>query len=273
LDDTDPGARARLPPTDRHDGNRLCRCIPVVLVFRRGQVSHPVLSDVPHLGFGHGWLHDRADRLHAQHRACHAFYLACDRLGATGLGTHALLPGAGIAAGIAAPGRKPAPAGARNGGMNMARSSETIEPRGRAHGQSPLLGGATFELRHRLARVAWSTCWLLFARWTPPQLQPLRRLVLRAFGADIHPTAMVRSSVKIWWPGNLKMGVRASMGPGAICYNVAPVTIEDFALVSQRAHLCTGTHDIDDPDFPLRARPISIGRSAWVAAEAFVGPG
>ncbi len=157
--------------------------------------------------------------------------------------------------------------------MNMARSSETIEPRGRAHGQSPLLGGATFELRHRLARVAWSTCWLLFARWTPPQLQPLRRLVLRAFGADIHPTAMVRSSVKIWWPGNLKMGVRASMGPGAICYNVAPVTIEDFAIVSQRAHLCTGTHDIDDPDFPLRARPISIGRSAWVAAEAFVGPG
>lgn len=155
----------------------------------------------------------------------------------------------------------------------MARSSETIEPRGRAHGQSPLLGGATFELRHRLARVAWSTCWLLFARWTPPQLQPLRRLVLRAFGADIHPTAMVRSSVKIWWPGNLKMGVRASMGPGAICYNVAPVTIEDFAIVSQRAHLCTGTHDIDDPDFPLRARPISIGRSAWVAAEAFVGPG
>lgn len=155
----------------------------------------------------------------------------------------------------------------------MARSSETIEPRGRAHGQSPLLGGATFELRHRLARVAWSTCWLLFARWTPPQLQPLRRLVLRAFGADIHPTAMVRSSVKIWWPGNLKMGVRASMGPGAICYNVAPVTVEDFAIVSQRAHLCTGTHDIDDPDFPLRARPISIGRSAWVAAEAFVGPG
>jgi putative colanic acid biosynthesis acetyltransferase WcaF len=155
----------------------------------------------------------------------------------------------------------------------MARYSETVEPRGRAHGRSPLLGGATFELRHRVARVAWSTCWILFARWTPPQLQPLRRLVLRAFGADIHPTAMVRSSVKIWWPANLKMGERASLGPGAICYNVAPVTIEDFAIVSQRAHLCTGTHDIDDPDFPLRARPIKVGRNAWVAAEAFVGPG
>ncbi|MBX9466067.1 MAG: putative colanic acid biosynthesis acetyltransferase [Aquamicrobium sp.] len=155
----------------------------------------------------------------------------------------------------------------------MTRSSHTIEPKGRAHGQSPLLGGATFELSHRLARVLWSSCWFAFARWTPPQLQPLRRLVLCAFGADIHPTATVRSSVKIWWPGNLKMGAHASLGPGAICYNVAAVTIEDFAIVSQRAHLCTGTHDIDDPGFPLRARPISIGRSAWVAAEAFVGPG
>jgi putative colanic acid biosynthesis acetyltransferase WcaF len=136
-----------------------------------------------------------------------------------------------------------------------------------------LLGGATFELRHRLTRVLWSSCWFVFARWTPPQLQPLRRLVLLAFGADIHATATVRSSVKIWWPGNLTMGAHASMGPGAVCYNVAPVTIEDFAIVSQRAHLCTGTHDIDDPAFPLRARPINIGRGAWVAAEAFVGPG
>lgn len=155
----------------------------------------------------------------------------------------------------------------------MARSHETAEPKGRIHGRSPLLGGATFGLRHRLMRIAWSACWLVAARWTPPQLQPLRRFVLSAFGADIHPTAIVRSSVKIWWPANLTMGAHASMGPGAICYNVAPVVIEDFAIVSQRAHLCTGTHDIDDPDFPLRARPISIGRSAWVAAEAFVGPG
>jgi putative colanic acid biosynthesis acetyltransferase WcaF len=139
--------------------------------------------------------------------------------------------------------------------------------------RSPLTGGATFGLRHRLARVAWSACWLLFARWTPPQLHAPRRWVLRAFGADIHPTAIVRSSVRIWWPGNLHMGAHASMGPGVVCYNVAPISIGDFAIVSQRAHLCTGTHDVDDPAFPLRARPISIGRRGWVAAEAFVGPG
>ncbi|UWU72837.1 hypothetical protein N2602_30970 [Bradyrhizobium sp. NC92] len=51
------------------------------------------------------------------------------------------------------------------------------------------------------------------------------------------------------------------------------ISIEPFALVSQRAHLCAGTHDVDDPDFRLVTKPIHIGRNAWVAAEAFVGPG
>jgi putative colanic acid biosynthesis acetyltransferase WcaF len=63
------------------------------------------------------------------------------------------------------------------------------------------------------------------------------------------------------------------MGPGVICYNVAEITIDDFAIVSQRSHLCTGTHDVNDPGFPLKSRPIAIGSNAWVAAEAFVGPG
>jgi putative colanic acid biosynthesis acetyltransferase WcaF len=98
-------------------------------------------------------------------------------------------------------------------------------------------------------------------------------LLLQLFGARIHPTAMIRGSARIWWPANLSMGAHASFGPGVICYNVAPITVAAFAIVSQRAHLCTGTHAIDDPDFPLVAKPIVIGQDAWVASEAFVGPG
>ena len=137
----------------------------------------------------------------------------------------------------------------------------------------PILGGPTFALRHRVMRLLWSLCWTLFASWTPPAFQPVRRLLLQLFGAEVDATAMVRGSARIWWPGNLRIGARASLGPGTICYNVAPIMIEDFAIVSQRAHLCTGTHDVDDPGFPLRSRPIRIGRQAWIAAEAFVGPG
>src|SRR5690606_13305541 len=57
------------------------------------------------------------------------------------------------------------------------------------------------------------------------------------------------------------------------CYSMASIRIGADAVVSQRAHLCAGTHDVDDPHFQLKAMPIEIGAGAWVATEAFVGPG
>lgn len=50
-------------------------------------------------------------------------------------------------------------------------------------------------------------------------------------------------------------------------------TIGRRATVSQGAHLCAGTHNVDDPDHPLEVKPITIDENAWIAAEAFVGPG
>ncbi|WP_102109801.1 putative colanic acid biosynthesis acetyltransferase [Oceaniglobus roseus] len=137
----------------------------------------------------------------------------------------------------------------------------------------PIEGGPTFALRQRAMRALWGLAWRLGAAWTPPSWMAPRRFLLTLFGARIHPTAMVRGSARIWWPGHLTMGAHASLGPGAICYNVAPVTLEAHAIVSQRSHLCAAGHDIEDPAFPLRPRPIRIGRDAWIAAEAFVGPG
>jgi putative colanic acid biosynthesis acetyltransferase WcaF len=115
--------------------------------------------------------------------------------------------------------------------------------------------------------------WSVFGRLSPTPLHGWRRLLLRAFGATIHATARVYPSAVIWYPKNLKMGIHAVMGPGVICYCMDKIIIEDYAVISQRAHLCGGTHRLDDPDFQLVTRPIQICRHAWVAAEAFVGPG
>lgn len=153
------------------------------------------------------------------------------------------------------------------------RSGTTVSISGRKQTSRPMEGGATFTIRHRVMRVCWQLAWLLLAAWTPSFLWRWRAMVLRAFGATIHKTAIVRGSTRIWWPGNLFMDAHSSMGPGTICYNVAPVTLAPYAIVSQRAHLCTAGHNIDHPDFPLTAASIVIGPCAWVAAEAFVGPG
>ena len=137
----------------------------------------------------------------------------------------------------------------------------------------PAEGGATYPLSHRLFRLAWGLVWIVLASWTPPPLRRWRRLLLSAFGARLAPTASVYGSARIWYPPNLTMGDYACIGPGVTVYCMAPLHIGAHALVSQGAHLCGGTHDFRDPHFQLIARPITIGARAWVAAEAFVGPG
>jgi len=137
----------------------------------------------------------------------------------------------------------------------------------------PLEGGASFSLGNRLTRLAWGAAWLLFARWTPPPLHRWRALVLRAFGARIAPSARVHASVSVWLPANLELGPDVLIGPRARLYNQGRITIGARSVISQGAHLCASTHDVDDPHFQLVLRPIVIGRQCWVAAEAFVGPG
>lgn len=134
-------------------------------------------------------------------------------------------------------------------------------------------GGPSFSLRHRFERAIWAVAWKLLAAWTPPPMHSWRRTVLRIFGATMAPNTRVYGSTNIWYPRNLTMQQNAVLGPGVVCYCMASITIGENAIVSQRSHLCAGTHNVDDPLFELQAVPIRIEAYAWVAAEAFVGPG
>jgi putative colanic acid biosynthesis acetyltransferase WcaF len=138
---------------------------------------------------------------------------------------------------------------------------------------NPREGGPSFSLGHRVYRAVWAVVWLVFASWTPPQFKAWRRILLRAFGARIARGANVAASARVWYPANLDMGPFSTLAPKVDCYCMAKISLADYALVSQGAFLCAGTHDVDDPDFQLITRPIAIGREAWVAAQAFVGPG
>lgn len=142
-----------------------------------------------------------------------------------------------------------------------------------AKSSNPREGGPSFPLSHRLFRAVWNVTWAVTASWTPVPLHVWRRMVLKAFGAKVSPSARVYPGVKIWYPPNLTLGNHAVIGPGVILYDMDRMEIGDYAIVSQRAHLCGGTHDPDDPHFQLQPKPIVIGAKAWVAAEAFVGPG
>jgi putative colanic acid biosynthesis acetyltransferase WcaF len=136
-----------------------------------------------------------------------------------------------------------------------------------------VLGMPSFPIWHRAFRAIWNLVWALLASWTPPPLHSWRRMLLRLFGAKIAPTARVYGSAQIWYPPNLEMGAHSVIGRQANCYCQGKIVLEDYVVVSQRAHLCAGTHDIDDENFQLITKPIVLRRHAWIAAEVFVGPG
>ena len=133
--------------------------------------------------------------------------------------------------------------------------------------------GPSFSRLNRLRRLAWQIVWLFFARPTPPPLHAWRCWLLRCFGASIAKGCHVYADARIWAPWNLVMGSKACLGPRVICYSMAPIVLGERAVVSQGAHLCTGSHDYTSATFPLFARPIIIGADAWICTEAFLGPG
>lgn len=126
---------------------------------------------------------------------------------------------------------------------------------------------------NRLARVAWAIVYRIFFRLSPRPFHRWRNLLLKLFGAQLHPTARVYSTAKCWAPWNLIMGEHACIADDVDVYCVAPVTIGAFATVSQYSYLCAATHDFEDVKHPLVPKPITIGRRAWIAADVFVGPG
>lgn len=127
--------------------------------------------------------------------------------------------------------------------------------------------------RQKLARVMWWFVQATIWRWSWHNLYGWRRFLLRCFGAVVHPTARLRPSLRIECPWNLTIGANTVVGDFAILYALGPITLGDRVTISQYAHLCAGTHDHTQHDFPLVKKPIVIGDDVWLAADTFVGPG
>lgn len=131
----------------------------------------------------------------------------------------------------------------------------------------------SFSLSNRIARALWGIVWLVFFRPSPRPLHAWRRLLLRMFGARLGQHVHVYPGAKIWAPWLLTIGDRVGIASGVTLYNMASIVIGDHCVISQGAHICCGTHDIDSPNFQLVARPIRLENHVWICAEAFVGPG
>ena len=129
-------------------------------------------------------------------------------------------------------------------------------------------------LRNRVTRMAWGVVRTLLFRPTPRwALHGWRRALLRAFGATVGVGCRIDPSVRIWLPSNLRLGDYVAIAEDTDIYCVAPITIGSKVAISQRAFLCTASHDITHLTRPLNRAPIFIGDHVWIAAEAMIYPG
>jgi putative colanic acid biosynthesis acetyltransferase WcaF len=131
----------------------------------------------------------------------------------------------------------------------------------------------SFSLQNRIMRAIWGVVWLILFRTSPRPFHVWRRFLLRLFGAKLGKHVNVYPTVKIWAPWALDIGNFVGVADGVTLYNMASITIGDYCVISQGAHLCAGSHDIDSSNFQLITKPILLNSYAWVCAEAFVGPG
>lgn len=125
----------------------------------------------------------------------------------------------------------------------------------------------------RWKEAAWVALKALFFMNPWPWPSAWRVALLRAFGANIGERVVIRSGVNVTFPWRLTLGNDVWLGEEALLLTLAPIVLEDDVCISQRAFLCTGSHDFRRDDFPLVTRPITIRRSSWIAAQAFLAPG
>jgi putative colanic acid biosynthesis acetyltransferase WcaF len=125
----------------------------------------------------------------------------------------------------------------------------------------------------RPKEAAWlATKWLFF-QTTLPWPSSLHSALLRLFGARIGQGVVIRANVNISFPWRLHVGDHVWIGEEVMILSLAQVTIESHVCISQRAFLCTGSHDRKKTSFDLITKPITLRQSSWVAAQAFIAPG
>ena len=124
-----------------------------------------------------------------------------------------------------------------------------------------------------LKESLWLIVSLVLFRLCPFSLSPLKRTVLRAFGATVGRNVTIKSQVKITFPWKLTIGDHVWLGEECWLQNLERIVIGSHVCISQRAFLCTGNHNYKSPTFDLIVKPIQVGDGAWLGAGCWVGPG
>lgn len=101
----------------------------------------------------------------------------------------------------------------------------------------------------------------------------IKHRILRTFGAQLAEGVVVKPKAKITFPWKLSIGSNSWIGEEVWLLNLDRIEIGANVCISQRAFLCTGSHNWKKESFDLITKPIVIEDGAWICANVFIGPG
>lgn len=131
-----------------------------------------------------------------------------------------------------------------------------------------------FTSKEKVRRGIWNFVWRFLISWNPRALcNGWIRMWYRIFGAQITDVSYIHPSARVWAPWNLEMAPYSTIGSNAYISNVAKITLGRNCVVSERAYLCTASHNIYSRKHEQFSKPIRMCDRSWVAADAFVGMG
>ena len=108
---------------------------------------------------------------------------------------------------------------------------------------------------------------------SPHPCSAFRCWLLRLFGAKVGVGALIRPTARFTYPWKVEIGDYSWVGDDVVFYSLDRIRVGSHCVISQKAYLCTGTHDLQDVAFGLQTAPITIGNGAWIAADCFIAPG
>jgi putative colanic acid biosynthesis acetyltransferase WcaF len=121
------------------------------------------------------------------------------------------------------------------------------------------------------------TCWFfvnaIFFRSGFLPFYGIKRGLLRAFGATVGHSVVIKPWVNIKYPWKLSIGNNTWIGEGVWIDNLGEVSIGNNVCLSQGAYLLTGNHDYKKTAFDLLIKPIRLEDGVWIGAKAIVCPG
>jgi putative colanic acid biosynthesis acetyltransferase WcaF len=118
--------------------------------------------------------------------------------------------------------------------------------------------------------------WLVQALLFKPLPQicyPVRRFILRAFGARIGSGVRIRPGVEVTYPWKVSIGENSWIGDNVTLYSLGEISIGQNTVISQNSYICAADHDYSDPAFAIRSRAVTIADEVWIAGDVWVGPG